>query len=74
MGKNLSRNIADKGFKLALYNRHVPDKECPKACRQKWTSSTITTYYYKSYFKIQKDGIENTIHIPQGFITGGNLN
>lgn len=27
MGKSLARNLADKGFRLSLYNRHVPDIE-----------------------------------------------
>ena len=27
MGKSLSRNLARNGFNLAIYNRHVPDKE-----------------------------------------------
>jgi 6-phosphogluconate dehydrogenase len=27
MGKSLSRNIASKGFKISVFNRHVPEKE-----------------------------------------------
>jgi len=27
MGKSLSRNLAQKGFKISLFNRHVPDVE-----------------------------------------------
>jgi 6-phosphogluconate dehydrogenase len=27
MGKSLSRNLAEKGFRLSLYNRYVPDTE-----------------------------------------------